>query len=200
MKKPGETLVLIGGGGHCRSCIDVIEQQGIYVIKGILDIKDKVGTKVLGYPVIGTDEDIDKLVKEGCHFLVALGHISTSHKRIEAYERIKSGGGSCLPIISPRAYISRHAAIGEGTMVMHHALINAGVSVGNNCIVNTGAIVEHDALIGDHCHIAPGAIVNGGVRIGAHTFFGSGAVSRENICIAGNSFIKAQSIVTKSSE
>ena len=23
-----ETIILIGGGGHCKSCIDVVEQEG----------------------------------------------------------------------------------------------------------------------------------------------------------------------------
>jgi hypothetical protein len=30
-----DDIVLIGGGGHCKSVIDVIEQQGEYKIVGI---------------------------------------------------------------------------------------------------------------------------------------------------------------------
>jgi len=33
-------IILIGGGGHCLSCIDVIEQTGLYQIIGILDLPD----------------------------------------------------------------------------------------------------------------------------------------------------------------
>ena len=40
-------LVLIGGGGHCKSCIDVIEASDQFVIKGILDIEPKLGEKIL---------------------------------------------------------------------------------------------------------------------------------------------------------
>ena len=36
-----EKLVLIGGGGHCRACIDVIERENKYQIAGIVDIKEK---------------------------------------------------------------------------------------------------------------------------------------------------------------
>ena len=35
-------LILIGGGGHCKSCIDVIEQENKFNITGILDVKEKV--------------------------------------------------------------------------------------------------------------------------------------------------------------
>ena len=34
-------IILIGGGGHCVSCIDVIEAGKKYKIMGILDNKDK---------------------------------------------------------------------------------------------------------------------------------------------------------------
>ncbi len=30
----------MGGGGHCKSCIDVIEQEGKYKIAGIVDAKE----------------------------------------------------------------------------------------------------------------------------------------------------------------
>ena len=35
-----KNLILVGGGGHCRSVIDVAESAG-YTIKGILDLPEK---------------------------------------------------------------------------------------------------------------------------------------------------------------
>ena len=34
---PKKPLILIGGGGHCKSCIEVIESTDEWEIKGILD-------------------------------------------------------------------------------------------------------------------------------------------------------------------
>jgi len=31
-----EQIILIGGGGHCKSCIDVIEQKGRFAIAGTI--------------------------------------------------------------------------------------------------------------------------------------------------------------------
>ena len=84
-----KTIILIGGGGHCRSCIDVIESVGGYAIKGILDIKEKVGSDVLGYPVLGTDDDILKFSKDVDGFLVTLGQIKSPYKRIKIFEFLK---------------------------------------------------------------------------------------------------------------
>ncbi|NCC11311.1 MAG: acetyltransferase, partial [Bacteroidia bacterium] len=51
-----EKLLLIGGGGHCRSVIDVIEQENRFEIAGIIDKKELMGQEVLGYKIIGCDE------------------------------------------------------------------------------------------------------------------------------------------------
>lgn len=191
-KKP---LILIGGGGHCKSCIDVIEASDQYVIKGILDLKPKLGEKILEYTIIGTNKDIPLLAKEKNDFFITVGDIGNPIKRIELFNLVISSGGLLPTIISPTAYVSKYARIGAGTIVMHHAMINASAVVGKNCIINTNALIEHDAIIGDHCHISTGSIVNGGTKIGSRSFFGSGAVSKQYISIPEDSFIKANSIV-----
>lgn len=188
-------IVLIGGGGHCKSCIDVIEQEGRFEIAGIIDVKDKVSQNVLNYKVIGSDEDLIFLVKEYEYFLITIGQIKSSAKRIEKFNQLNALNAKMPVIISPRAYVSKYAAIGTGSIVLHNAVVNANATIGRNCIINTGAIIEHDAIIGDNCHISTGAIVNGGVKIEDGVFFGSGAVSKESIRIVKNSFIKANALV-----
>ena len=32
--------IILVGGGHCKSCIDVIEAEGRFIIKGIIDLPD----------------------------------------------------------------------------------------------------------------------------------------------------------------
>lgn len=189
------SLILIGGGGHCKSCIDVIEQEGRFTIEGIIDLPEKKGEKILGYPIIGNDDDLESLIRSDNYFLITLGQIKTAQRRKELFEFLKAKAANLPVIISPKAYVSTHATIDEGTIIMHHALVNANAKIGKNCIINTKALVEHDVEIGNHCHISTGATVNGHVQIGAETFIGSGAVTKENIKIEANSFIKANSIV-----
>lgn len=190
-----QPLILIGGGGHCKSCIDVIEATGCFNIKGILDLKQKVGENILGYLIIGSNSDIDHLVKEKMKFLITVGNIGNTEKRMELYELVLTLGGSFATVIAPTAYVSRYAIVGQGTIIMHHAIANADSVIGNNCIINTRALVEHDTEIGDHCHISTGAIVNGGTKIGSNSFIGSGAITKQYITIPERSFVKAHSIV-----
>jgi sugar O-acyltransferase (sialic acid O-acetyltransferase NeuD family) len=192
-----EKIILIGGGGHCRACIDVIEQEDHFTIAGIVDVPEKKQQNVLGYPVIGSDANLEELIKTFPNVLITLGQIKSPNRRMELFNELKQMGARFPVIQSPLAYVSPHAHVGEGTIVMHHALINAGARVGRNCIINTKALVEHDAVIEDHCHISTGAVVNGGVRIGSGSFFGSNAVCKEYIEIGGSAVIGCGAIIVK---
>ncbi len=190
-----EEIILIGGGGHCSSVIDVIEQQDIFKIAGIVDLKEKLGERNLGYSVIGCDDDLPELAKEYRNFILTIGQLRSAQRRIEIYGLLQALNVNLPVIVSPMAYISKHASIGKGSVIMHMAQINANAIIGNNCIINSKALIEHDAKIGNHCHISTGAIINGGTKIGESTFIGSGAVCREYIEVPTGSFIKANSLV-----
>lgn len=191
-------LILIGGGGHCKSCIEVIESTGEFEIAGILDIPSKKGEKVLNYEVIGTDEDIHSWVQKGVyHFFVTLGQIQSASLKRKVFENIYLQGGTSPAIISKHAIVSSRAVIGEGTIIMHGAIINADVKIGENCIINTMANIEHDITIGNHVHVSTGAMINGQVNIGNEVLIGSNSVIRNVINICDNVVIGAGSVVTK---
>lgn len=181
MSKPD--IILIGAGGHAHSCIDVIEQQGKYHIAGLVGMPHEVHDKHLGYEVIATDDDLPQLVKEYGYVLISLGQILSPGSRIRLYQQVIKRGFQLPFIVAPTAYVSRHATLGVGTIVMHGAVVNAGVRVGDNCIINNRALLEHDTTVEDHCHISTGAILNGGVTIGAGSFVGSGTVIKEGVII-----------------
>jgi len=190
-------LLLIGGGGHCRSCIDVIEANGKYRIRGIvLPLSDDTDG-VLGYPALGSDEDLPLLLQETPQALVTVGQIRSPEIRIRLFELLKQSGGKLPRIVSPFAYCSKYAELNEGTIVMHGAIVNAGASIGTNCIINSQALIEHDVIIADHCHISTGARVNGGVTIGKGSFIGSGAILREGIVIGENVIISAGQVILR---
>lgn len=186
-------LILIGGGGHCKSCIDVIEQENKFLIAGIVDINRSI-TELMGYPLLGYDEDLRKLKASYEYALITMGQIKSSAIRVQLFDYAKSLGFKLPAIISPRAYISKHAKIGDGSIVMHNALVNASAIVGDNCIINTKSLIEHDAVIENNCHISTGAIVNGGVIVKHGSFVGSNAVIKESVDTKENDFIKAGSL------
>ncbi len=192
MNKP---LILLGGGGHCKSVIEAAESAG-FVIMGILDRQEEVGKKVLDYEVIGTDDDIPCHVDKAA-FVVTVGFIKNPTVRVKLYDKVKNAGGKLATVIASTAHVSRYAVIGEGTVVLHGATVNAGARVGRNCIINTAANIEHDVVVGDQCHISTGAFVNGDCKVGERVFIGSGSVIANGKTITDGSVIGAGSVVIK---
>ena len=190
-------LLLVGGAGHCRSCIDVIEAQGHYRIRGIVQPAADSADEILGYSVLGTDDDLPTLLQETPYALITVGQIRSPEIRIRLFELLKNLGAKLPMISSPQAYCSKHAVINEGTIIMHGVTVNAVAKIGANCIVNTQALIEHDATIADHCHISTGSRINGGVSIGKGSFIGSGAIVKEGVVIGESVVISAGQVILR---
>ena len=198
MMKKKKEIILIGGGGHCKACIDVIETENKFRIIGIVDKREKVGAKVLGYKVFASDEDLPSLIKKYQNFLITVGQMKSPKKRRDLFTWLKKFNLKLPVIISPYAHISKHSEIDQGTIILHGVHVNAGVRIGKNCIINTSAVIEHDSWIEDHCHISTASIINGECHIAEGTFVGSNSVIRNNIAITKNTIIGAGSVVVKS--
>jgi len=189
-------IILIGGGGHCKSVIDVIEAENKFQIIGILDVNEKVGTKILGYTIIGTDDEIGDWNKKNSCFHITVGQIKSAEIRRKIYDKLKALNADLPIICSPTAYISPNAIIGEGCVIMHHAILNAGVKVGKNCIINNKALIEHDSKIGDHCHVSTAAVINGDCYVASGSFIGSNSTLIQGITVEENCVVGAGSVVT----
>lgn len=190
-----KNLILLGGGGHCKSVIEVAESAG-YKILGVLDKPEEVGKQVLDYKVIGTDDDIPQYIDKA-EFVITVGFIKNPAIRIKLYNKVKEVGGKLATIIASSAHVSKYATLGEGTVIMHQAVVNAGANLGVNNIINTFANIEHDAQIGDQCHISTGTMVNGDCRVGDRCFIGSQSVLANGIEIGDDIIVGAGSFVRR---
>ena len=189
-------LILVGGGGHCKSVIETAESAG-YSILGALDLPEEVGTEILSTKVIGTDDDIPAYVDKA-EFVITVGFIKNPAPRINLYNKVKEAGGKLATVIASTAHVSKYSTIGEGTVVMHQAFVNAGAHIGANCIINTFCNIEHDAQIGDQCHISTGTMVNGDCKVGDRCFIGSQSALANGITIGEDIIVGAASFVRKS--
>lgn len=191
-----KNLILIGGGGHCKSVIDVAESAG-YTILGILDRPEEVGKQVFDYKVIGVDDDIPRYVGQ-VEFVITVGFIKNPSLRIKLYHKVLEAGGRLATLVASTAHVSKYATLGQGTVIMHQAFVNAGAVIGDNVIINTFANIEHDAQIGHQCHVSTGAMINGDCKIENNCFIGSQSVLANSISICSNVIVGAGSLVRKS--
>jgi sugar O-acyltransferase (sialic acid O-acetyltransferase NeuD family) len=186
-------LILIGGGGHAKACVDVINSTDKFHIVGYFDKIQTIEAK-FDIPYLGDDSNIDKYVNDVA-FLVTVGQIESANIRIRLYEYLSSIKAELATVISKHAIVSEFANIGNGTIIMHSAIIQSNVTIGNNCIINDRALIEHDVEIGNHCHISTGSILNGAVKVGNSTFIGSGAIIKNGLEIGDNATIGFGSLI-----
>ncbi len=191
-------ILLIGGGGHCKSCIEAIESTNLYSIAGIIDSPEKLGTFVLGYPIIGNDNDLESLRIKYDYALITVGQIKSPEIRKNLFASAKKLGFQFPVIVASTAHVSKNSFIGEGTIIMHQVLINSEVKIGENNIINSKALVEHDCSIGDNNHISTGTILNGTVTVLDDSFIGSGTVVNHGVTITSSCVISSSSLVRKS--
>ncbi|MBO8132053.1 MAG: acetyltransferase [Candidatus Marinimicrobia bacterium] len=195
MKKP--LLILIGGGGHCKVIISVLNKLKCFKIIGIVD-NNSVGNSVEGVKVIGTDENLEYFRKKGItHALITIGSIRNNTKRLELFKISEKLRFKFPVIVSPEAIVDKTVEVGDGTVIMPGCVVNIDTTIGKNTIINTGAQVDHDCRIGDHCHIAPGAHISGGVEIGDLSFIGIGSTIIQGVRIGKNVIVGAGSVIIK---
>ena len=189
-------LVLIGGGGHCKSVLDAALRSGEYSEIVITDPEITVGTEICGCKVVGTDEMLPNLLRQGYGYaFITVGSITNPSLRIKLAGKAKALG-FIFPIISdPSAVVSEYAHVGAGTFIGKNVVVNTDTMIGEHCIINTGCIIEHECQVGDFAHISVGSILCGNVKVGKESFIGAGSTVIQGIKIGNQTIVGANSTI-----
>ena len=139
----GIPVVGIGAGGHAKVVIDILCQAGIYDVVGLLDIDEKLfGQKILGVPVLGSDEYLVDLKERGVkNFFVGIGGTYTLTPRKKIYEFAIGCELSPIHAIHLHATISPAVKMGQGVTIMANAVVNASANLGNNVIITLNGVL-----------------------------------------------------------
>lgn len=182
-----EPVIIIGAGGHARVIADIVDLSGHHVL-GFLD--DHLTGNYSGSPVLGKVSDFARF-RDSVRFVIGVGDNEGRRHLADLL------GAACrfYAAVHPAATIARSATIGDGAVVMAHAVINPDTHIGPHAIINTSASVDHDCRIAAFAHISPGATLAGTVAIGEETWIGAGAVIINNINICDKCVIGAGSLV-----
>jgi acetyltransferase EpsM len=190
-------VVVLGAGGHGTVLAEAAGLlSGVKVI-GFLDRDPgRVGTSVLGIPVLGGDEMLEDLAGRADTFLVGLGLGSGLVRRRQVFEHALAHRLLPLTLVHPQATLSPSAQLSAGCEVLAGSVVGPRAAVGTHATVNTAAVVEHDAVVGAHAFISPGAILLGAAQVGEGVLVGAGAVLLPGVTIGAGAVIAAGSVVT----
>ena len=189
-------LVLVGGGGHCKSVLDTILCLGTFNEIVITDQTSLIGSTIMGCKVVGNDDILPYLYYRGIkNAFITVGSIKSTRLRCRLYELIKSIGFNLPNIIDPTAAVSESAKLGKGIFIGKNAVVNCCAEIGDLAIINTGSVVEHECVIGALTHLSVNATICGQSSVGANSFIGAGATIIQGIQIGSHAVIGAGSVV-----
>jgi UDP-perosamine 4-acetyltransferase len=190
-----EEIVVIGGGGHAKVVISILQKLKHFSILGYTDPKSN--GVLLKTPYLGDDRQLAALEvnHKKLNAVLALGQVSVGKARYELWKRLHPLGLSFPLIVSPNSIVNEDVLADEGVVVMDGAVINVGTKIGRGGIVNTNSTVEHDVVLADWVHVAPGATISGGVTVGRFSLIGVGATIIEGRKIAPECVVGAGATV-----
>ncbi len=188
-------IIIIGGGGHTRVLIDVLETLNARIEGIVTQDESIVGTSMLGVPVLCLEKDFKAepakvLLVNGVGNRARTGE-SGLKVREAAAERYKALGFQFASVISPHAVLSKHTVLSEGVQVLHDAVVQPVAHVGAHSIINSAAVVEHDCRIGTFCHIAPAAVLCGNVIVGNYSHIGANATIIQGLTLGDRVVVAA---------
>ena len=198
MTKKLDEIILLGGGGHAKVLIDLINTSMQFEISGILDTQLEIGKKVLNVPVLGDDDLLSGLYSKGIkNVCIAIGSVKDNARRRILFDKVKQMGFLVPYLLHPQTIISKNVHFSEGVQIMAGVNVQTDSLFKKNTIINTGAIIEHDCSIGSHAHICSGAVISGGCTVGDGAFIGAGATVMQGINIGQYVTVAAGAVVVK---
>ena len=189
-----EDIIVYGAGGHGKTVIDMIEEQGLYRIVGVLDDHEDGADELLGYPVIRNGEKIDHIIRQVYGGVVAIAENHTRSRIVSKIEAI-SPEFDFVNIINPVVSISRHAKLGQGIVIMFGVRIGADATIGGHCVICSNSTIAHDSDIGDYVFVGTQVGCSGSVAIGAHSYVLSGSVIINNTTVGHHTVVGSASNV-----
>lgn len=175
-------MLMYGAGGHAKVVQRILHACELPV-RGVFD--DDPGSRDLDARPYAS------LFLPGELLIIAIGN---NHDRRRVAGTVTHAFGLA---IHPTALIDPSVVPGEGSVIVHRAVVQAGSCVGSHLIINTGAVVEHDCVLADFVHVGPCAVLCGSVQIGECTLVGAGSVILPGIRIGAECVIGAGSVVTR---
>lgn len=179
-------MLIYGAGGHAKVIISCIRANQILIDSVFDDNPDR--KEIYGIPVTGF---YDPTIFPNQKLIIAIGD-NLIRRKIS--NQIKHAFGIT---VYPSSIVDKSAKIGEGTVVLHNAVIQAGSIIGRHVIINTSVSVDHDCVICDFVHLAPGVILSGNICVGENTLIGVGSIVAPGLMIGKNCLVAAGSVVTK---
>lgn len=191
-----KNIAIIGAGGHAREVHDIFrarKESGAAIdVVGFIDEFGGRDSTMCGLPILGGFEWFKSVDLAEIGVVVAVGTPKLSK---ELVLKARSMDLRFVSAVSPSAWISPTAILGEGVIVFPNVFVSCNVSVGNYSTLNVASTVSHDSRIGDFSVVSPGAHLAGNVTLGRGCFIGMGCNVIQGVSVGSWSVVGAGAVV-----
>lgn len=163
-----EKYIFLGGGGFAIELYEYMLEDDLNVVGYYAQTGNEELSQFI--PWLG---DMDKTPYEAfdrdAKYILAVRLIKYRDKMIKFMEEMELPVGS---FISSKAYHSRFAKLGKGTVAFPNAMITGNPVAGDFLFMDVFSVISHGDVMGSNVVIGPGAIVTGDSEIGSGVTFG----------------------------
>jgi len=171
-----DELILVAASGLAREVAEAVWATGSHQIVGIVDDDaDLHGTTILGIPVLGGLEQIDR--HPGASIVVCAGRGSSRQAIVGRLQGVRR----YATVIHPSVHVPRSCSIGLGSVLLANVAITADVHIGSHVVAMPNVTLTHDDVIGDFATLCAGVSLAGMVTIGECAYIGANASIREYV-------------------
>ncbi|WP_317169892.1 acetyltransferase [Moheibacter lacus] len=184
LEEMNKNMYVFGASGHGKVVAEAAETAGMEV-SGFIDENPNLSS-LLDLPVL---KELPLGAKE---MVISVGKNEVRKKIVDRFPNL------VYPkIIHAFSFVSKRAAIGDGTVILSGVSVNSEAKVGKHCILNTNSSIDHDCELGDFVHISPNAALAGDVAVGEGTHIGIGAAVIQGVKIGKWAVIGAGAVIIR---
>ena len=193
-------VIIIGAGALGQQFCHFITHYSDEEVVGWVDDKKKIGSQVLGIPVLSSIEKLNLLDSNLFdHLAVGIGYRHLEFK-YDLILKLKKHGLSLYTYIHPTAYVDQSAILDEGVFIYPNVTVDQRVKIESGVLLNNNVVVSHDSIIGSCSFIAPSVTTSGNVQIGKKCFIGTGTVIKDEAKITSSVQLGAGTLVVNNLE
>lgn len=188
-------LIVIGAGNPdiIRIVEDINSEKKIYNFIGFLEKNKKLfNTEFWGYPILGSDELLDK--KPFSDSFIVNNVYYNQNVRKMTFEKLKAYENRFCNLIHPSTHY-RNIKIGKGNIIADGVIIQSGSKIGDHNMIHSGTIISHETEIGDNCLFSVKVTIGSRSQIGNFCFFGIASCTLPQLQFKDFAFISGGTVV-----
>lgn len=165
-------------------------------IYGFLDDNKEIqGSVIMGYPVLGGRELLDKLSRMKNTFFFV--NMSSHWSLVKSIAEILDFYNCKIATLVHPSIDMNYVSIGRGCIISDGCIIGSNVKIGDFVFARLRALISHDVTIEDYVFIGSGANIASNAVLKRGCYLGSGTTIMRKRIVGESSIVGAGAVVTK---